>query len=451
MLNYKEALDYIGNIQEKLGSDYSLRDVTELARRVGHPEREIKVIHIAGTNGKGSVGNYISNILAASGYMVGRYVSPTIFDYRERIQKVLGTGRNRIYQNTMSVEKGSTNECIYISEEEAAETITLLKEECEHMVAEGFGQPTAFEIETVMAFLLFRKWKVDAAVVECGLGGRLDATNIIKNPFLCIFTSISLDHMKFLGDSVPQIAREKYGIIKEGTVVVAKKQADCEALLVEICREKHTELIFMEEEKIKQKSFSINETVFVYKDISYTITQGGVFQLENAAIAIEAVRKLFEKGFRRITEEMVKEGLLRSCWKGRFELLSKNPFLLIDGAHNEEAAKKLRLSLETYFPGEKFSFIIGVFQDKEYEKVLQCLLPLAKKVYAVTAPGVRGLSGGVLCECVRRISKQMPVCDCGLMGKALSKALSENKKEKIVVCGSLSILKDVYEYFDFLF
>ena len=278
-MNEKEAMDYIEHIQEKLGSDYSLRDVKELARRVGHPEREIKAVHIAGTNGKGSVGNYISTILAISGYTVGRYVSPAVFDYYERIQRIDGPT------------------CTYISKEELAETITLLKGHCEDMVAEGFSHPTAFEIETVMAFLLFKAWDVDIAVVECGLGGRLDATNILAGPLLTVFTSISLDHTKLLGSTVADIAREKYGIIKEHALVISKKQAECETLIKEICSAKRAELILIENKCIVPKNFLPAQTTFFYKNEEYTLQQGGVFQSENAAIAIESARALVQKGF----------------------------------------------------------------------------------------------------------------------------------------------------------
>ncbi|HBI59995.1 MAG TPA: hypothetical protein DDY31_02085, partial [Lachnospiraceae bacterium] len=171
-MDYEEALTYIQNIQERLGSDYSLAEVTELSERLGRPERNLKIIHIAGTNGKGSVGNFISNMLAQAGYTVGRYISPTLFDYRERIQKV--------------VKVSGQAESVWMTQEEAAEALTILKEKCEEMQQDGFLQPTAFEIETVMSFWLFCQWNVDAAVVETGLGGRLDATNIIEHPLLCV-------------------------------------------------------------------------------------------------------------------------------------------------------------------------------------------------------------------------------------------------------------------------
>lgn len=446
-MRYVEALAYINSVQERLGSDYSLRDVSELAKRAGNPEKSLKVIHIAGTNGKGSVGNYISNMLAKSGYTVGRYVSPTIFEYRERIQKLIcdDSGKDGAEAAMQPENMCSVVKSVYMSETEMAKTVTYLKEICEKMVEDGFHQPTAFEMETVMAFLLFQAWNVDVAVVECGLGGRLDATNIIQNPMLCVFTSISMDHMQILGDSVIKIAKEKYGIIQKGTVVVSKYQMECEETLRRICKEKNAELIFMSDSELSEGEYKLEKTRFQYRGVSYVIRQGGIYQLENAALALESVRKMQKMGFSNITEKTIREGLFESRWAGRFDLISRTPFLLVDGAHNADAAKKLKKSLMSYFPEETFSFIIGMFRDKEYEKVLRELMPLAKNVYVVKAPGMRGLESGMLCESVCKAGvPPEKVFDCSSMDLALKKAVSENKNGKTVICGSLSILQEVY-------
>lgn len=444
-MDYKEALEYIDTIQARLGSEYSLAEVTELSRRFGRPDRKRKVIHIAGTNGKGSVGNDICYILAEAGYTVGRYISPTIFDYRERIQKI--------------VKLPDEIRCEYISKEDTAAILTRIQAECEGMIQEGFAQPTAFEIETIMAFLMFCQWNVDMAVVETGLGGKVDATNIIENPLLCVFTSISMDHMKILGDSIYKIAREKYGIIKEGTQVVSKKQMECEELLEKYCLQRNAKLSYMQEEQLEIHRTEIGRTSFSYRGVEYEMRQAGTYQIENAAIAIEAVLQLEKMGFSRIAQEHIKAGLLHSRWKGRFDVVSEEPFVLVDGAHNEEAAKKLSVSLQRYFPGEVFRFVIGVFQDKEYEKLIQCLLPLAKEVFTVTAPGKRGLLSSKLGDSVREILEKQSGCqrmvlsardvhDCETIPGALDWILREKLSEKVVVCGSLSILGEVYRYFE---
>ena len=213
-MNYSEAVNYIENLQAEAGSDLSLKQVKYLADMIGNPENKSRIIHIAGTNGKGSVGNFIAGILAMSGYTVGRYVSPALFDYKEKIQKITG--------NIYGLQKE------YISEEEVADNITYLVEKTEEIKKEGKKTPTAFEIETVMAYKVFADWKVDVAVVETGMGGRLDATNIVEKPVLSVITSISMDHMGYLGDTLLAIAKEKYGIIKNSVPVVAMKpEADC--------------------------------------------------------------------------------------------------------------------------------------------------------------------------------------------------------------------------------
>lgn len=417
-MDYEEALAYIQNIQERLGSDYSLAEVTELSERLGRPERNLKIIHIAGTNGKGSVGNYISNMLAQAGYTVGRYISPTLFGYRERIQKV--------------VKVSEQAESVWITQEEAAEALTILKEKCEEMRQDGFLQPTAFEIETVMSFLLFCQWKVDVAVVETGLGGRLDATNIIEHPLLCVFTSISRDHMQFLGDTIEEIAAEKYGIIQEGTTVVSLYQEKCHSLLEERCRERHAALAYCNANCVK-----------------------GSYQQENAGLAVEVITQLQKMGEFFVSEQQRKEALMYSRWRGRFDVVSEKPFVLADGAHNEDAVKKLCCSLRTSFPEEKFQFIFGVFRDKEYEKMAAELLPLAEKMVTVAPAGKRGLSAGELAGCIQKMNEQRgsreaccEVVCCSSVREALKSVCSEPLAAKTVVCGSLSILGEVYAYFE---
>jgi len=439
-MNYREAREYLEAVQEKSGSDYSLCDVKELACRAGHPERAVSIIHIAGTNGKGSVGSYIAEILAASGYRVGRYASPAVYAYREQFTLLQKAGGDNV-----SADGAGGIVSVPAPKQDVADAVDRLKDICKGMIADGFGQPTAFELETVMAFILFEDWDVDIGIVECGLGGRLDATNIIPKPFLCVFTAISRDHMELLGDTVQEIAKEKYGIIQEGTEVVSKYQPECEAILREVCHEKKAGLTFMDGKELRAESLSEEGAAFWYKNTLYQIKQGGIFQPENAALSLEAVWKLKEKGFCQITGKSIQEGLLGSRWQGRFEIVSVCPFVLADGAHNEEAAEKLRASLELYFPKEKFSFVMGMLRDKEYEKVLSVLLPLADKFFAVDTRGKRGLPGSVLCECARRNGiLQENISDCGRMEIALTGALKENRK--IIVCGSLSILREVREF-----
>lgn len=443
-MEYTEALTYIQNIQERLGSDYSLKEVTELSKRLGRPERKLKIIHIAGTNGKGSVGNFISNMLAQAGYMVGRYVSPTLFDYRERIQKVR--------------KVSGQAESVWMTEEEAAKALTLLREKCEEMKQDGFSQPTAFEIETVMSFWIFCQWDVDVAVVETGLGGRVDATNIIESPLLCVFTSISRDHMQFLGDTPEEIAAEKYGIIQEGTTVVSLYQKECHLLLEDCCKKRRAALIYSDSSKESNSSLSADGSMEISTNHGekYVLSQGGSYQLENVVLAVEVILQLQRMGEFFVSMQQRREALYFSRWRGRFDIVSKQPFVLADGAHNEDAAKKLCSSLQASFPGEKFAFIIGVFRDKEYEEMIEAFLPFAKKFVTVTPPGKRGLLARELGECIQTVKEWQSgdndvICNvvcCGSVKEALDFVISEFLPDKTVVCGSLSILGEVYSYFE---
>ncbi|MCI5502180.1 MAG: bifunctional folylpolyglutamate synthase/dihydrofolate synthase [Lachnospiraceae bacterium] len=437
-MNYQEALEYINNIQTELGSDYSLKEVTELCKRDGSPEKSLRIIHIAGTNGKGSVGNFLCNMLAMSGYNVGRYISPTLFDYRERIQYITS--------NVYGVK------CEYASEEEIADSLTGLKSKCEEMMHDGFKSPTAFEIETVMAFEIMADWKVDVAIVETGMGGRVDATNLVEKPVLSVITSIGMDHMSFLGSTLKTIAREKYGIIKKNVPVVSiEQEPECMEDLKIISNKNNAPLYVVEKSQIHPYEISLEKTSFIYEGEKYSISQGGVFQIENAAVALCAARVLFNKGFRLINVQSVKEALWISRWSGRFEIVSHNPFVIVDGAHNPPAALKLKESLNAYFPGEKFNFIIGMFKDKNYKQVLKIMLPFAKCVYTIDAPGERGLDKDILAESVRTISngRITKVESKENVRMALNSLDSHNKSDKTIVFGSLSFLHEVYEYFGF--
>lgn len=422
-MNYSEARKYIKDIQARLGSDYSLQEVAELARRMGRPDRDVPLVHIAGTNGKGSVGALLSHILAAAGYTVGRFISPAVVSYREQIQRILPL-------DGMPVE--------YISKENVAEICSRLREIADEMSAVGYTRPTAFEMETVMAFEMFRKWKVDVALVECGMGGRLDATNIIEKPVMCIFTSISRDHMAILGDSLQQIAAEKYGIIKEGTSVVSLEGQPCKDMLYSICESRGASLYLAHRpEPVSVSAF--DGQVFCYNGMRYHMFQGGFYQQENAALALEAATRLAALGFGKITPGAMEEGIYLSRWRGRFDVVSKDPFILVDGAHNEDGAKKLCDSLKRAFPEERFHLVVGVFKDKEYDKILEIMLPLAERVFTVTAPGERGLPAKCLKEAAQKLCA-VPVADCETVEQAIG--LSTKGQTKTVCFGSLSILRN---------
>lgn len=489
-MDYAQARAYLKDIENAQGSDYSLVEVAELSARMGRPDRKTEMIHIAGTNGKGSVGNFLCQVLALSGYRVGRFSSPAVFGWRESIQQIWRQqGDDSCFEESVKGEKifvahdktmrkkiydfaseesasrfffhegvcadgaGMTGRVVTadISEEEVAEVVTVLRGHCDAMVSSGFHHPTAFEIQTVMAFQKFVDWDVDVAVAECGLGGRLDATNIIERPRLCVLTSISLDHQQILGDTLGEIAREKYGIIKDGTTVVSAMSDACVDMLEDVCRERGAKLHFVAEDALKRGECTMEGAGFTYRGKEYRVGQLGTFQVENAALAVEALEQLRADGFDRIGEAQIARGLFVSRWPGRLEVVSEKPFVLVDGAHNPSAVRRLVESLETYFPGEKFDFILGVFRDKDYGREAEALLPVMNRVYTVAAPGSRGLSGEALEACIARLAekqgREVRAFSCDTMKQACSQALEGLSQDgKLVVCGSLSIVGDACNY-----
>lgn len=387
-MTYREARVYLDNVS-KYGSVLGLDTIRNLLGELGNPQDELKFIHIAGTNGKGSVLAFISTILSEAGYKVGRYISPTVISYLERIQV---DGR-------------------WIEEEEFAELVEKVQRAVACMETNGRGTPTVFEIETAIAFLYFRNMKCDYVVLETGLGGRLDATNIIKNTVLAVFATISRDHMGVLGDTLTEIAGEKAGIIKPGCMVVsAAQETEVRAVLEQRAAECGCPISFADQEKAVVLEENYHGQTFSYdmenasdEPLHLHIHLAGKYQLQNVVTALEAIQALrggiagatenaggdagrILRKTECISDETVRRGLERTEWVGRFTCIHEDPVLIVDGAHNEDAAKQLRKTLETYFPGKRFIYIMGVFKDKEYEKISAIMAPLAKKIYTIDLP-----------------------------------------------------------------
>lgn len=465
-MDYQEALLYITELQKNKGSDYSLEPVRRLCELAGNPDRDLSIVHIAGTNGKGSIGSYLGNIMAMSGYTVGRYVSPTLLDYRERIQRIHPAGQETCrphsgrvgfasYSNlpeteSFACETLSCGQVVteYITEQEVADSLTWLRSLAEQMEMQEGLVPTAFEIETVMAFLLMKQWGVDVAVIECGMGGKMDATNIITSPILCVFSRIGLDHTGLLGETLAEITGEKAGILKKGCVAVSVKQdKSVEEVLQQRCLEQEIPLFIADPQEVEQVRYHMQGTSFHYRGSVLKTGQQGSYQIENAITAMEAANSLRRLGYDRIQETAVRDALACSHHPGRFECICENPYVIVDGAHNPQAAAVLRQSLESYFPGEQFSYICGVFRDKEYTQMMDEMLPFAKRIYTIQPPGPRGLPAETLAAAVRKCSeKWIPVQACGSVAEALDLAVQE--EERIVVFGSLSFLHKVYEYWN---
>lgn len=437
-MDYREALQYIDSFATKemrLGLDALRR----LLKRLGNPEKDLRFIHIAGTNGKGSVGAYLANVLACSGYKVGRYVSPTIFTYCERIQ-------------ILKEEASGNVKCSYIEEDAVAMHTDRIREAIRSMQENGEVVPTPFEIETTLSFLEFREQGCDYVVLEVGLGGAEDATNVVENVELAVLTSISMDHMAVLGDSIEEIARVKAGIIKRGVDVVCYDYGDyelgerIERVIKEVCGQQGASLRIADFAKLAEESFSLEETTFTYDGICYQTNLLGENQPKNAALSIEVAKVLMGKGL-NITEASVQRGIACTDWKGRFSIVSRKPLVIVDGAHNEDAAKSLAKTMRLYFGDRKVVFVVGIFADKEYEKIMEITCPQAKKVYVIESNNPRALPSNELEKVAKRYVGD--VVDAKTVRQAMDMIWSKEKEDEIVVVfGSLSFLGDVYRYMD---
>ncbi|NLK28398.1 MAG: bifunctional folylpolyglutamate synthase/dihydrofolate synthase [Clostridiales bacterium] len=429
-MTYEEAREFIQKANQ-YGIVPGLDTIRELLRRLGNPQEKLKIIHVAGTNGKGSVSNFLIQILKMAGYRVGRYLSPAVFSYRERIQ-------------TSSQGNGAME---YITRQGICEAIAQIKPICKSMVEDGFAHPTTFEIETAMAFLYLWSNSVDIAIIEVGMGGRQDATNVIRQPLCSIITSISMDHMQYLGNSLEEIAREKAGIIKSGSVVVTcRQEPEVLGVLEQSCREKEATLVSTTTEKIQNVIFRPEETIFSLasgdgKAREYKIKQLGEYQIENAVLAIKAAEQIRELGY-SISEEAIRSGLYEAIWRGRFEILAKEPYIILDGAHNQNAAMQLRKSIEVYFTNRRIIFMIGVLADKDYKSILEITAPLADLIITLTPNNARALSSSDLAAAASLYGKR--VIDAGSIDHAVKIALHEAGKEDVIIAfGSLSYLGEL--------
>lgn len=443
ILTKEETQEFLKE-REKLGSVPGLDSIRELMQELGNVQERLSVIHVAGTNGKGSVCAMISSILQEAGYRVGMYTSPAVFERREQYQ-VNGQP---------------------VSEQEFAELMTDIKKACDRMEERGV-YPTLFEVETAAAFLYFYRRRCQAVLLETGMGGAMDATNIIRKPSVSVLTSISMDHMKFLGNSIEEIARQKAGIIKENSFAAAvrPRQEQVRKVLEEICQKKHTELVYAEKEKAEDVhvesgvSFDkgkeqTEDTVQNFLCFSYGdygklhLSMTGAYQTENSICAIKAIELLRKQGW-KITNEQVKKGLEQARWEGRFSRLCREPLVVIDGAHNEDAAKKLRETLKMGFTNYKIIYIIGVLADKEYDKILKIMMPLAWKVFTVTPNHPRAFDGALLAE--RAEAYHSDVRFCGTVSEGLEQAFAcaksktAGEKAMILAFGSLSYLGEIRE------
>jgi dihydrofolate synthase/folylpolyglutamate synthase len=443
-MNIQEAKAFLLEANQ-YGSVLGLQGIKTLLEGLYNPQDKLKFVHIAGTNGKGSTGAFIASALATAGYRIGRYISPSVFSYAEKIQ-ILTSNKKNISQINLDIPKSVLPyDITYINDEDIALELSEIKQVCEKMTASGMPHPTTFEIETAMAMLHFLREECDLVVLEVGLGGRLDATNVITNTECAVITSISMDHMNVLGDTLEQIATEKAGIIKPGIEVVSYEQQQFAAHVIRaVCKQNSAHLTEADFNKITLKSQDIQGSTFSYEEKEdLRISLLGKNQIKNAVVAILAIKALQRLGY-TISEEELKLGLFVTKWSGRFEIVSTKPLIIMDGAHNEDAAIALAENIKLYFGNRKIIYIMGVLADKDYHAILRHTHPFAKQIITVTPANARGLSSEQLGCAARTFCNNVISADT--VTNAIHIAKEEAREDGIIIIfGSLSYLGEVYQ------
>jgi dihydrofolate synthase/folylpolyglutamate synthase len=438
-LNYSQAEEYLNsfvNYEQIQGIPYTQRGyglshVEELLNRMGDPQLAAKTVHIAGTKGKGSVSAMIAQALSTSGYGTGLYTSPHLINLRERIRV----------------------DASLISEAEFAATMAEIKPFIESMKQDtALRQLTYFEVLTALAFAYFKKKRVDFQVLEVGLGGRLDATNVVARPAVCIITSISLDHTQILGNTLGEIAREKAGIIKPGCwVVVSPQPEEAASVIRDICREKEAKVVQVGKDITWHKTGGdLHHQSLVIEgrmgEHQISIPLLGDFQLENAAVAVGALEILASSGFATSTADIT-QGLTQVEWPGRFQILQQHPTVLVDGAHNVASMKRLVSNIKAYFSYKRSFLVFGTSSDKDIPGMINELVPLSPQVIVTRAShsSRAALPSTLAAEFTKRgINPETK----GTVAQALCRALSLAGKTDIVcITGSLFVVAEALDYF----
>ncbi len=377
-MSYKDTLNYIHKTSW-LGSKPGLSRTFTLLEKVGRPDKKLKFVHIAGTNGKGSVSACIASVLMQSGYKTGLYTSPYINSFNERFRI---NGKD-------------------ISNAELTQIVDEVRPFADAMTDDP---PTEFELITVIAFMYFAKNNCDIVVLEAGMGGLLDSTNVIDAPECAVLCNIGLDHTAFLGSTVEEIAKTKGGIIKHGSdVVMYDADTGVYEVIKNICAKKGCALYTADFSRLRNINCSLEKTTFDYADFTgLTTSLLGIYQPFNASLAIKCALVLRERGF-DISDNNIRDGIAKTSWLGRFELLGKKPYFILDGSHNPQGLCATVNSFKEYFPNNKIKILLGVMADKDVGEMLTILSPVAESFIAVTPDNPRALDCNVLCTRLREL------------------------------------------------
>ncbi len=445
-MNYEEAMSFLEDTKQ-YGSRLGLDTIRALMHELGDVQEKVPEIHISGTNGKGSAGAMLSSILTESGHKVGWFNSPDVFSYEEEFRicgEPIGKGR-------------------------LAEIFTEVKAAAERISVRGILYPTRFEAETAAAFLWFYEEHCDTAIIEVGMGGATDATNVIKRPLVSVLTSISLDHMHSLGSTLPEIAQVKAGIIKPGCpVVTVEQKSEVMEVIRERCREEEAPLFRADAGPAEDFSYVDGISSFNWNGTRITLGMHAPVQAENASCAlkvIEVLRERYPESYGDISDENAARALARVNWPGRYERIlprrtaagkkmaadsgtdaDHTPVILLDGAHNEAAVQRLREALDADFPGRRIIYIMGVLADKDFDAMAGIMFRPGDRVYTVTTSSPRALTASELAKQLARQS--IDAIPCATAQDAVTNALNEAGREDVVLAfGSLYCLGEIRDAF----
>ena len=416
-MTYDEAIKYI-HTTSNFFCKPGLERIKELCQGLGNPQNNLKFVHVAGTNGKGSVCSMLDSTLRAAGYKVGLYTSPYVLRFNERMRI---NGEN-------------------IPDEKLAKLTERVKKIADQMT----DKPTEFELITAIAFEYFNEEKCHVVILEVGMGGRLDATNIIEKPELAIITGIALDHTAFLGNTIEEIAAEKAGIIKDGSnVLYGGDDPVAEAVIAEIANKKQSILCKTDYTKLKINNFNVGETIFDYRgrhDLKIGLL--GSYQPRNAAIVIDALDNLSGIGL-SVSEEAIRRGLKSARWPARFEIINKNPTVIFDGAHNPQGISAAVQSIKEYFGEKRVIIVSGVLRDKDYVSIAKSISEVADMVYTITPDNPRALSSEKYAYIFSQ--NELTAIPCQSIESALSLGIAEaKKKDTALLClGSLYTYSEI--------
>ena len=418
-MNPAEAREFIQSTNWK-GSRLGLERMRELTRRLGDPQKDLKFIHVAGTNGKGSTCALLASILTAAGCRTGLYTSPRLLQVKEQIK----------------VDSAD------ISDADLASMSELVKEAADGME----DKPTEFEIITALAFCYFRRQACDIVVLEVGLGGRLDATNVVPAPEVAVITNIGLEHTEILGDSLEKIAAEKAGVIKEGCAAVTYGMpSEVEEVYAGICAQKGVPWRAVRFDGAVKRRADFSEQIFDWKDEKgLRIQLLGEHQIHNTVMALETIEVLRERGW-TVSSGAVRRGLSETRWPARFEVLSRDPLFIADGAHNPQCVETLVQNIRSFLPGQKVTFLLGILADKDYEGMLDMLEPYGRSFVCVAPRNPRALRAETLASCLRRRGQKAAACETIEEGIGMALALADGSPA--VACGSLYMMGEIRSKF----